>query len=75
MNKLICGDCIEVLPNLPKAALIWADPPDNIDCKYEGYEDRLESTVYMKWIANVMKAAFEKAGMVWLSYNNIYQLP
>lgn len=73
MNRLICGDCLEVLPTLPRAKVIWADPPDNIGIKYAGYSDCLESTVYQKWLSDVMKAATDKTDLAWLSYNACHQ--
>ena len=38
INKIICGDCIEVLRGRPPFAdLIFADPPFNIGYKYDHY--------------------------------------
>ncbi len=42
-NKIIQGDCLEVLPTLPKAKMIFADPPDSLGLKYEGFVDKWES--------------------------------
>ena len=38
--RIIHGDCLEVLPKLPAATMIFADPPDNLGCKYEGFVDK-----------------------------------
>jgi site-specific DNA-methyltransferase (adenine-specific) len=37
LNKIICGDCIEVLSKVKKsfADLIFADPPFNIGYEYD----------------------------------------
>ena len=45
--KLINGDCLEVLPTLPKADLILTDPPYNIGFKYNAYQDRLPDADYI----------------------------
>jgi DNA modification methylase len=54
MNRIIHGDCLEVLPKLPRAKMIFADPPDNLGMKYNGFEDRWPSDAsYIKWLADV----------------------
>lgn len=42
-NTIICGDCLEVLHKLPKATMIFADPPDNLGLKYNGFKDKWDS--------------------------------
>jgi len=39
--KLICGDCLEVLPTLETGSVnaVITDPPFGIDFKYNGYKD------------------------------------
>jgi len=51
LNKIICGDCIEVLGRVrkPFADLIFADPPFNIGYKYDKYYDRIKSKNYIAW--------------------------
>lgn len=50
-NKIICGDCIEVLGKVtePFADLIFADPPFNIGYKYDKYYDKVKKTNYIAW--------------------------
>ena len=70
MNKVICGDCLKVLPTLPPAKMIFADPPDNTGQKYDGFVDRWPSgSHYIEWLVDVTKAAL-RAGpdSLWLSY-------
>jgi site-specific DNA-methyltransferase (adenine-specific) len=45
LNRIICGDCIEVLSKIrkPFADLIFADPPFNIGYKYDKYHDKVKS--------------------------------
>jgi len=58
LNKIICGDCIEVLSNVdePFADLIFADPPFNIGYKYDKYYDKVKSKNYVAWTKEWMKA-------------------
>jgi len=58
LNKIICGDCIEVLNKVrePFADLIFADPPFNIGYKYDKYNDRVKSKNYIAWTKDWMAA-------------------
>lgn len=58
INRVVCGDCIEVLGNVraPFADLIFADPPFNIGYKYDKYYDKVEKTNYIGWTKEWMKA-------------------
>ncbi len=44
VDRIIHGDCVEQLEQLPAGAadLVFADPPFNIGYEYDVYEDRLE---------------------------------
>ena len=59
-NKIICGDCIEVLgkSRRPFADLIFADPPFNIGYKYDKYNDNVENTEYLAWSEKWIGACF-----------------
>jgi site-specific DNA-methyltransferase (adenine-specific) len=56
INKIICGDCIEVLGDVrkPFADLIFADPPFNIGYKYDKYYDKVKSRNYIAWTKDWM---------------------
>jgi DNA modification methylase len=56
LNKIICGDCIEVLSvtREPFADLIFADPPFNIGYKYDKYYDKVKSKNYIAWTKDWM---------------------
>jgi site-specific DNA-methyltransferase (adenine-specific) len=58
LNKIICGDCIEVLSNVsePFADLIFADPPFNIGYKYDKYNDKQNRKNYIAWTKKWMTA-------------------
>jgi site-specific DNA-methyltransferase (adenine-specific) len=56
-NKIICGDCIELLCDKePFADLIFADPPFNIGYKYDKYKDCKKTEHYIEWSENWMRA-------------------
>jgi len=56
LNKIICGNCIEVLSKVrkPFADLIFADPPFNIGYKYDKYNDKVKSKNYISWTKDWM---------------------
>jgi len=58
LNRIICGDCIEVLGKLrePFADLIFADPPFNIGYKYDKYYDKVKKNNYIAWTKDWMAA-------------------
>lgn len=58
LNKIICGDCIEVLGGVdePFVDLIFADPPFNIGYKYDKYYDKVKSKNYIAWTKDWMTA-------------------
>ena len=58
VNKIVCGDCIELLGGVgePFADLIFADPPFNIGYKYDKYKDKVKSKNYIAWTKDWMSA-------------------
>ena len=50
-NKIILGDCIEVMKKMPpnKIDLIFADPPYNIGIKYHNHNDKMQYEDFIKW--------------------------
>lgn len=75
MNEIICGDCLKVLPTLPKAKMIFADPPDNLGMKYEGFKDKWPDEIsYLVWLTYITYAAIEKSEIFWLSYYHKWDL-
>ena len=60
-NKIICGDCIEVLSKVQSAGggfadLIFADPPFNIGAKYDKYYDKVKRKNYVAWTEDWMSS-------------------
>jgi len=58
LNKIICGDCIDVLGKAGSAFadLIFADPPFNIGYKYDKYYDKVKKKNYIGWTKEWMAA-------------------
>lgn len=74
MGRVIQGDCLTVLPTLPQARMIFADPPDNLGLKYAGFRDKRVD--YIPWLADVVFAALaHKPEVFWLSLYHRHELP
>jgi len=57
-----------------KYACCFMDPPDAIDLKRSGYIERPKDG-YIPWLTSIIGAAIEHCGIVWVSYNAIWDLP
>jgi adenine-specific DNA-methyltransferase len=67
--QVIIGDCRDVLPTLPYAECIFADPPDGIGKQYVGYSDRPKRDGYLLWLQEVLALLSSRAGITWVSLN------
>ena len=75
-HKIICGDSLELLPTLPQAKMIFADPPDNIGMEYTNYVDSIDCEDYLIWLSKLTLAMnYANPGSYWLSYNQKWDLP
>jgi len=56
LNRIICGDCIEVLGKTrePFADLVFADPPFNIGYQYDQHQDTMDHKKYVDWTRDWM---------------------
>ena len=77
VNKIICGDCIEVLSKVcePFADLIFADPPFNIGYKYDKYNDKVKSKNYIAWTKDWMaicKNVLKPHGSLYIAIGDEY---
>lgn len=73
MHRLICGDCLEVLPKLGVFECCFMDPPDAIGLSHNGYEERSKDG-YMDWLGRVLDLTIPRCGVTWVSYNSIWDL-
>ncbi|MHC4456400.1 MAG: DNA-methyltransferase [Planctomycetota bacterium] len=77
VNRIICGDCIEVLSKVrwPFADLIFADPPFNIGYKYDKYHDKVERNNYIAWTKDwmaVCKKVLKPNGSFYIAIGDEY---
>ncbi len=77
INKIICGDCIEVLGKVrkPFADLIFADPPFNIGYKYDKYNDKQKHENYIAWTKDwmgVCKKVLKPHGSFYIAIGDEY---
>jgi len=77
LNKIICGDCIEILSKAAKpfADLIFADPPFNIGYKYDKYNDKQKREHYVEWTEKWMRACYnvlKKDGSFYIAIGDDY---
>jgi DNA modification methylase len=77
LNKIVCGDCIEVLAKVrkPFADLIFADPPFNIGYQYDRHDDNMARKDYLEWTRNwmaVCKAVLKSHGSFYIAIGDDY---
>jgi DNA modification methylase len=77
LNRVIAGNCIDVMGSgkIPKADLIFADPPFNIGYKYDVYEDRIAYQDYYDWTVEWMTACCDvlaDKGSFWVAIGDEY---
>lgn len=50
-NNIILGDCIEIMKGIPDESIdvTFADPPFNLNKKYNGYKDNKKDETYLSW--------------------------
>jgi site-specific DNA-methyltransferase (adenine-specific) len=51
LDRIILGDCIEILRAIPSDSIdmCFADPPFNLKKKYNSYKDKLQDEEYIAW--------------------------
>ena len=60
------GDCLDLLAHLDPVDLIFADPPDNIGLKYDGFTDK--NPHYYDFLYRVILDSLRLTPVFWLSY-------
>ena len=55
LNKIICGDCLQVFPKIPDNSIHLAitSPPYNLDLDYDIYKDDKIYEQYLSWLKEV----------------------
>ena len=69
MYQLYHGDCLEILPGMSRVPCIFADPPDGIGLKYEGFDDKITPNDYLHMLEEWLYCFIDKADTVWFSFN------
>lgn len=72
-SQIINGDCLNILPELPPATMIFADPPDNRGLKYKGFKDSWPNDeAYRWWLTDTIQACRPLGNIptLWLSVDN-----
>lgn len=64
---VLCGDCLKIVPQLPKATMIFADPPDNLGLKYDNYKDKIHNKDYVQNIAKWLAIVTDWGKIAWFS--------
>lgn len=66
------ADCLEWLDECQLVKAMFADPPDNLGLKYDGYEDKRPD--YYQFLELLMVKAMRKCQVMWLSYHHTHDL-
>lgn len=82
-HRIIHGDCITELKNLPDGSvdMVLTDPPFNIGYKYDTYQDNLSHEDYIRWceewLTECIRVMRDGASLYLINYpeNNAYVLP
>ena len=53
INKIICGDCLDVIKDIPDEVFIFSDPPYNQKYHYDNYNDNLDEQEYRDLLYNI----------------------
>lgn len=74
---IIHGDCVQVMGGLDSGTvdLVFADPPFNINYKYDQYQDNLSADEYLNWSRSWMKEVkrlLKLNGTFWLAIGDEY---
>jgi len=56
-NRIICGDVLEIMKNIPKNSVHLAitSPPYNVGKEYDNHNDKMDYKEYLKWLKEVWR--------------------
>jgi DNA modification methylase len=72
--EVINRDALDWLEDCKPVKCIFADPPDNLGLKYDGYLDKLPAREYYYFLELLMVKAMRKCQVLWLSYYHEHDL-
>lgn len=60
VNKIICGNCLEVMKKVPNESIdiIYADPPFNVGKDYGKFNDKKSEKEYWIWLKEIIIEIF-----------------
>jgi len=70
MTKLVNKSYVDYLNRCKPFRMAFADPPDNIGLKYDGFEDSMTNDEYEHLLRNIMLFSMTKCDVLWLSLNS-----
>jgi len=68
--KLVNKSYEEYLRTCRPFRMVFADPPDNIGLKYNGFKDKMPEYQYELMLQNILYCSMQKAEVIWLSLNS-----
>ena len=76
-NRVVCGDCMDEMQGLDDgvADLVFADPPFNINYRYDDYRDKISDEEYLTWSKRWLseaKRVLKPTGTLWLAIGDEY---
>jgi len=73
LNQIICGDCLSVMRDFPDGCvdLVLTDPPYNIGCDYDTYDDNRDRDDYDRWIQSWWDALPSQRRIVFPGVGNL----
>lgn len=78
LNKIIQGDCLEILKTIPDCSvdIVFTDPPYNVGKDYEVYRDNLIENKYKNWMESIIKESrrIAKNGILFYVSNKLTKL-
>ena len=84
LNQVICADCLEILKEIPDDSIdiTFADPPFNLQKKYDEYNDNKDFEEYLiwckKWISEMVRVTKQTGNIFvhnipkWLTYYSTF---
>lgn len=69
MIRLLNSECTRALRELPYHTMIFADPPDAIGLKYNGFKDKFSDREYRDFIHKLVYNGTQCCDIMWLSFN------
>lgn len=74
LNKIYCGDCLEVMKEIPDnfIDLVVTSPPYNIGIEYDSWNDRMKWTDYWKftseWLSECFRVLKNNGGRICINH-------